>query len=199
MPLRREIETLDRAASRAEALEYFGLDPERPVLLVTGGSLGARRINATVVGSAAALLAAGWSVLHIVGGKAEVSDPSLPHYRMLDYCDRMELALSAADAAVSRAGAATVSELTALGIAAVYVPYPVGNGEQRFNARGVIDAGGGVLVDDAAFQPGWVDSILVPLLADRPRIAAMARAAESIGVLDGADRMTDLAQSARVG
>ncbi|THG33461.1 UDP-N-acetylglucosamine--N-acetylmuramyl-(pentapeptide) pyrophosphoryl-undecaprenol N-acetylglucosamine transferase [Naasia lichenicola] len=199
MPLRREIETLDRAASRAEALEYFGLDPERPVLLVTGGSLGARRINATVVGSAAALLAAGWSVLHIVGGKSEVSDPNLPHYRMLDYCDRMELALSAADAAVSRAGAATVSELTALGIAAVYVPYPVGNGEQRFNARGVIDAGGGVIVDDAAFLPGWVDSTLVPLLADRPRIAAMARAAESVGVLDGADRMTDLAQSARVG
>ena len=197
MPLRREIETLDRAARRTEALEHFGLDPQRPVLLVTGGSLGARRINATVVASAPALLAAGWSVLHIVGGKAEVSDPELPGYRMLDYCDRMELALSAADAAVSRAGAATVSELTALGIAAVYVPYPVGNGEQRFNARGVIEAGGGVLVDDAAFLPSFIDSTVVPMLSDRPRIAAMSAAAASVGVLDGADRMTDLAQSAR--
>jgi UDP-N-acetylglucosamine--N-acetylmuramyl-(pentapeptide) pyrophosphoryl-undecaprenol N-acetylglucosamine transferase len=192
MPLRREIETLDRAAARVEGLDLFGLDPSRPVLLATGGSLGARRINATVLEAAPAVLDAGWSVLHIVGGRAEVSDPGLPHYRMLEYSDRMELALAVADFAVSRAGAATVSELAALGIPAVYVPYPVGNGEQRFNARGVVAAGGGVLVEDASFLPAFVAESVLPLLRDPDRRSAMAGAAASTGVRDGADRMVDL-------
>ena len=134
MPLRREIETLDRAALRDEAARFFGLDPARPVLLATGGSLGARRINRTMVESAGDLTGAGWQVLHFTGAASDVDDPGLPGYRMAEYADRMDLALAVADLAVSRAGAATVSELAALGIPAVYVPYPVGNGEQRFNA-----------------------------------------------------------------
>ncbi|WP_210481668.1 glycosyltransferase [Naasia sp. SYSU D00948] len=197
MPLRREIETLDRQASRPQALELFGLDPDRPVLLVTGGSLGARRINGTVHAAAPAILEAGWSILHIVGGRSEVEDPKLPGYRMLEYCDRMDLALAAADFAVSRAGAATVSELAALGIPAVYVPYPVGNGEQRFNARGLVDAGGGILVDDAEFQPAFVQSTVLPLLRDPERRQAMAAAAARTGVRDGADRMVDLLLATR--
>lgn len=194
MPLRREIAELDRAAHRAEAVAAFGLDADRPTLLVTGGSLGARRINATVVQSAPALLATGFQVLHITGDKAEITDPQLPGYRILSYCDRMDLALSVADAAISRAGAATVSELSALGIPAVYVPYPVGNGEQRFNARGVVDAGGAVLVEDARFLPEWVDSDVVPLLGDGARLTAMGEQAASVGVRDGAGRMVDLIQ-----
>ena len=154
MPLRREIEQLDRAALRDEAARFFGLDPARPVLLATGGSLGARRINRTMVESAAALTDAGWQVLHIAGAASDVDDPGLPDYRMVEYADRMDLALAIADSAVSRAGAATVSELAALGIPAVYVPYPVGNGEQRFNAADVVGAGGGILVDDADFTAG---------------------------------------------
>lgn len=196
MPLRREIETLDRLASRAEALAYFDLADDRPVLLVTGGSLGARRLNSTLLASSEAIIAAGWSILHIVGGRAEVSDPDVAHYRMLEYCDRMELALSAADFAVSRAGAATVSELSALGVPAAYVPYPVGNGEQRFNARGVVEAGGALLVDDARFLPGWIDETLLPLLRNRDATAAMGRAAATNGVLDGADRAADLLEEA---
>ncbi|WP_395243322.1 glycosyltransferase [Agromyces sp. MMS24-K17] len=192
MPLRREIEDLDRAGARAEALAFFGLDADRPVLLATGGSLGARRINRTMVDGADALVGAGWQVLHITGAKSEVSDPGLDGYRMVEYADRMDLALSAADLAVSRAGAATVSELAALGLPAVYVPYPVGNGEQRFNAAGVVAAGGGILVDDADFTPAWVDAELLPLLADRDRIARMAAAAASAGFRDGTDRMVAL-------
>ena len=196
MPLRREIVQLDRPAARAAALEFFGLDPERSTLLVTGGSLGARRINRTVVDSATLLTSSGWQVLHITGNAAEVSDPAVADYHMLPYCDRMDLALSVADAAVSRAGAATVSELSALGIPAVYVPYPVGNGEQRFNAVDVVRAGGGILVDDAAFLPDWVESTLLPVLADPGRIRSMGRAARSVGVLDGTERMIDLIDKA---
>ena len=196
MPLRREIEQLDRTALRDEAADFFGLDASRPVLLATGGSLGARRINRTMVDSADVLTAAGWQVLHITGAKSDVSDPGIADYRMVEYADRMDLALAIADFAVSRAGAATVSELAALGIPAVYVPYPVGNGEQRFNAAGVVDAGGGVLIDDARFLPAWVRDELVPLLADPARVDRMAGAAASAGVLDGTDRMVALVDAA---
>ena len=89
-----------------------------------------------------------------------------------------------------------MSELAALGIPAVYVPYPVGNGEQRFNAADVVAAGGGVLVDDADFVPEWVGRELVPLLRDRVRVAAMAAAAASVGHRDGTDRMIGLIDAA---
>lgn len=192
MPLRPEIENLDRAAQRGDAITLFGLDPSRPVLLVTGGSLGARRINATVHESARSIIDAGWQILHITGNKAEITDPHISHYHLLAYCDRMDLALAAADFVVSRAGAATVSELAALGIPAVYIPYPVGNGEQRFNAAGVIEAGGGLLVDDAEFVPSWVSAELLPLLANHERIAQMGESAASVGVIDGSARMLGL-------
>lgn len=196
MPLRREIEQLDRPAARAEAAALFGLDAGRPVLLVTGGSLGARRINATVSASAEGLLGTGWQVLHLTGARSEVDDPGLAGYRMVEYADRMDLALALADAAVSRAGAGTVSELAALGIPAVYVPYPVGNGEQRFNAAPVVGQGGGILVADQDFTPAWVEGSLVPLLADRPAVDAMARAAAAAGFRDGTDRMVALVERA---
>ena len=199
MPLRREIAGLDRLARRAEAQEALGLDPARPVLLVTGGSLGAERLNRTAVASAAAVLAAGWQVLHLAGERTEVADPRLPGYRLLPYADRMDLVLSAADLAVSRAGASTVSELSALGLPAVYVPYPVGNGEQRFNAAGVVAAGGALLVPDAEFTPETFARVVLPLLADPERLARMAAAAGGNGVRDGAERMARLARSVLAG
>lgn len=196
MPLRPEVEELDRAAARPAALAEFGLANDRPTLLVTGGSLGARRINQTIAERAGELVAAGWQVLHIQGGRGELTDPGLQHYRLLDYCDRMDLAFALTDFAVARAGAATVCEFAALGIPAVYVPFPIGNGEQRFNAAGVVEAGGGILIDDADFVPGWVDASLLPLLADRDRVTGMSTRAASAGVRDGADRMVSLIRSA---
>lgn len=137
-------------------------------------------------------------MLHIAGEKSDITDPRLPGYLLLKYCDRMELAIALADLAVARAGSATVSEFTALGVAAVYVPYPVGNGEQRFNARDAVAAGGAVIVRDADFTPAWVAGELVPLLRNRALVAEMAACASSVGVLDGSDRMVDLVMTARV-
>ncbi|MFE4470660.1 glycosyltransferase [Leifsonia sp. NPDC056824] len=199
MPLRREIEELDRQAARPAALAEFGLSADRPTLLVTGGSLGARRLNGTIADRAVQLTAAGWQVLHIQGGRGELTDPGVEHYRLLDYCDRMDLAFALTDFAVARAGAATVCEFAALGVPAVYVPFPIGNGEQRFNAAGVVEAGGGILVDDADFLPGWVDGHLLPLLADRAAVVEMARKAAVTGVRDGSDRMVALIRSALTG
>ena len=197
MPLRREIENLDRSSGRAEALEYFELDATKPTLLVTGGSLGARKINATISESVALILGAGWQVLHIAGNKSEIEDPHLAGYTVMPYCDRMDLAIAVADIAVARSGAATVSELSAVGVPAVYVPYPVGNGEQRFNAKDAVDAGGAILIDDAAFTPEWVSTSLIPLLRSQTAIAEMAAASVRVGTRDGADRMVDLISAAR--
>lgn len=197
MPLRREIEGIDRHVARPEGMREFGLDPQRPTLLVTGGSTGARRLNDTISEAIALIIGAGWQVLHIAGEKSEIVDPKLAGYRLLTYCDRMDLALAVSYFAVSRAGSATVSELTALGIPAAYVPYPVGNGEQRFNARDAVNAGGAILVRDADFVPEWVARELVPLLRNRARIADMAARSSAIGVIDGADRMVDLIMAAR--
>jgi UDP-N-acetylglucosamine--N-acetylmuramyl-(pentapeptide) pyrophosphoryl-undecaprenol N-acetylglucosamine transferase len=192
MPLRREIESLDRRASRAEGLAEFGLDPARPVLLVTGGSSGARSINRTVNRSAATIVGAGWQVLHVVGGKSDIGPSDLDGYHVLPYCDRMDLAYAASDFVVSRAGAGMVCELTAVGLPSVLVPYPVGNGEQRHNTKDVVDAGGAVLVADAEFDEDWVTFQLLNTLQDRARIADMTVRAGSVGHRDGADRMTDL-------
>ncbi|MEL0626993.1 UDP-N-acetylglucosamine--N-acetylmuramyl-(pentapeptide) pyrophosphoryl-undecaprenol N-acetylglucosamine transferase [Salinibacterium amurskyense] len=193
MPLRAEIETLDRFAARTEADPFFGLDPQKPTLLVTGGSSGAKRINDTIAASITRILGAGWQVLHITGEYRDaVEDPQLPGYVVVKYCDRMELALAAADLAIARAGTSTVAELTGLGIPAIYVPYPVGNGEQKYNARTAVDAGAAILVADSQFVPQWVSSELVPMLRKRALIADMAARASTVGSLDGTDRMLEL-------
>jgi UDP-N-acetylglucosamine--N-acetylmuramyl-(pentapeptide) pyrophosphoryl-undecaprenol N-acetylglucosamine transferase len=114
----------------------------------------------------------------------------------LDYIDRMDLAYAAADLAVSRAGAMTCAELAAVGLPAVYVPLPVGNGEQALNATPVVSAGGGLLVDDAAFTPEVVEGTVLALLTDADRLAAMGRAATTYGIRDGSERLAQLVQEA---
>lgn len=198
MPLRPEIERLDRFTARAEGQRVLGLDPQRATLLVTGGSSGARRINETISASASLILGTGWQIVHVTGElREEVSDRGLAGYHVLKYADRMDLVLAVADLAVSRAGTSTVAELTALGIPAVFVPYASGNGEQRLNAREAVAAGGAILVPDADFTPEWVDRALIPLLTSRARIADMAARMSTVGALDGTDRMVALIDEAR--
>lgn len=209
LPLRTPIAELvaarrsDPVGSRAAAAAALGLDADRPTLVVTGGSLGALSLNRAVAGAAADLLAAGAQVLHLTGrGKAEpvlsatagLADAG--RYHVLEYLAEMERALAVADLVLCRAGAGTVSELAALGVPAVYVPLPVGNGEQRLNAAPVVAAGGGLLVEDARLDPGLVRSTVATLLADPARLAAMSAAAAGAGVVDGAARVADLVVAA---
>jgi UDP-N-acetylglucosamine--N-acetylmuramyl-(pentapeptide) pyrophosphoryl-undecaprenol N-acetylglucosamine transferase len=196
MPLRRTIATLDRAALRDEARDHFGLDRDRPTLLVFGGSQGARRLNDAVVAAAAALTAQGIQVLHAAG---ERNDDQRPRgalgpapYVTLPYVDRMDLAYAAADVALCRAGAMTCAELAAVGLPAVYVPLPIGNGEQRLNALPVVAAGGGLLVDDAALDAERVLAVVAPLLLDLDQRRAMDTAAASHGQRDADERLRAL-------
>jgi UDP-N-acetylglucosamine--N-acetylmuramyl-(pentapeptide) pyrophosphoryl-undecaprenol N-acetylglucosamine transferase len=199
MPLRPEIIELDRGARRAEAASHFGLDPDRRTLLAFGGSLGALRINEAVAGSWRDVLDAGWQLLHITGERSDLADPGVPGYAMRRYVDRMDLAFALADLIVSRSGASTVSEIAALGIPAVYVPYAVGNGEQSRNASASVAAGAAILIDDAAFTADRVRSEILPLLRDEQRLAAMAAAAETAGTRHGTENVIALIDRALTG
>lgn len=192
MPLRHEVVSLDRAGTRAEAAEYFGLDAERPVLLVFGGSLGAQRLNEALADSWNDVLATGWQLLHVTGERSEQTDPNATGYAFRRYVDRMDLAFALADVVLCRSGAATVSEVSALGIPALYVPYSVGNGEQRLNAASAVEHGAAELLDDASFNADAVRRAVVPLLEDPERISRMAAAAEAVGTRTGTENLIAL-------
>lgn len=192
MPLRREIVDLDRAALRVEAAAEFGLDADQPVLLVFGGSLGAMRLNQAFADSWQDVRDADWQLLHVTGERSELVDPQTPGYTMRRYVDRMDLAFALADLIVSRSGSATVSEISALGMPALYVPYSVGNGEQRLNAASAVAAGAAALLDDETFSGDVVRAQVIPLLHDRARIARMADAATRVGTRTGTENVVAL-------
>ncbi|MBT0995834.1 UDP-N-acetylmuramate--L-alanine ligase [Cellulomonas sp. DKR-3] len=217
LPLRRPVADLvaaravDAAAARRAAAAELGLDPDLPTLVVTGGSLGAASVNAAVAGAAGELLGAGVQVLHLTGrdksapvhavlGELGLPEQVIERYHVREYLDDMHLALACADLVVGRAGAGTVCEVAALGLPAVYVPLPVGNGEQRRNAAGVVAAGGALLVDDAALDPAWVVRHVVPLLVGSRAAderARMGAAAAGAGFPDASGRVADLVDALR--
>jgi UDP-N-acetylglucosamine--N-acetylmuramyl-(pentapeptide) pyrophosphoryl-undecaprenol N-acetylglucosamine transferase len=185
IPLRPEISSLDRSAMRPRARSAFGLLPDAPTLLVTGGSQGAQSLNRACAGAADDLRRAGVQVLHIVGGKNTVAvPPGQPPYAVVPFVEQMHLAYAAADFVLCRCGAMTCAEVSAVGLPAAYVPYPHGNGEQRFNARPIVLAGGGLLVEDATLRPSWIVEHLIPIMTDPCRLATMSRSAASAGSRD---------------
>ncbi len=201
MPLRPEIAELDRPSQRRQGRAHFGLDPDLPTLLVFGGSQGARRLNTAVAGALDSLLARGIQILHAVGPK---NDPG-PHpgagdhptpYVALPYIERMDLAYAAADLALSRAGAVTCAELSAVGLPAVFVPLPIGNGEQRQNAAPVVAAGGGLLVDDGDLTADYLRDTVASLVLDTSRLTSMGAAAAGLGRRDAAAKMAELVLAA---
>ncbi len=188
VPLRTSITSLDRAGAQRDARIKLGLHPDLPTLFVFGASQGARSINLAMAGAAKALTASGIQVLHIMGARNEPVEipPDLPApYVTLKFLEAMELGYAAGDLALCRGGAMTCAETAAVGMPAIYVPLPYGNGEQRRNALPVVEAGGGILVDDSELSPDWIERTIIPLAHDRPRLAGMSAAAASYGRRDG--------------
>jgi UDP-N-acetylglucosamine--N-acetylmuramyl-(pentapeptide) pyrophosphoryl-undecaprenol N-acetylglucosamine transferase len=190
IPIRREIADLDRLALGDKARAHFGLRSDLPVLLVTGGSQGARSLNTAVFRAAGWLRDARIQVLHIIGPRNGADAPTtaagIP-YVATTYIDRMDLAYAAADFVLCRAGAMTCAELTAVGLPAAYVPLPIGNGEQRLNALPIVQRGGGMLVLDEELTAEWIRDKLLPVLVNIDQVAGMSAAAASLGRGD-ADR-----------
>jgi UDP-N-acetylglucosamine--N-acetylmuramyl-(pentapeptide) pyrophosphoryl-undecaprenol N-acetylglucosamine transferase len=195
IPLRPALLDLDRASLRPAARAAFGLEPDRPTLLVFGGSQGARRINEAVAGAAQVLVDAGIQVLHAAGaaGVALVRaalpaglDGFAGPYIVVPYLDDMPSAYAAADLALCRSGALSCAELAAVGLPAIYVPLPIGNGEQRLNAEPVVAAGGALLIADDELDAGVVGQQVTRLLTDKSLLARMTAAAAGGGHRDAA-------------
>ncbi|MBU0617866.1 MAG: UDP-N-acetylglucosamine--N-acetylmuramyl-(pentapeptide) pyrophosphoryl-undecaprenol N-acetylglucosamine transferase [Planctomycetes bacterium] len=173
-PIRQEFASVSREEGRAR----FGLDPERPVLLVTGASQGARTVNRVMqrVWPEFVTRHPEWQILHLSGPldeeetRAAYADAGV-EANVLAFTHEMWLALAAADAVVSRAGASTLAELTTLGLPAVLLPYPYHRDRhQHANARVLVDAGAAVLVEDR----------LEPELNHRPVLEALKRLADPV-------------------
>jgi UDP-N-acetylglucosamine--N-acetylmuramyl-(pentapeptide) pyrophosphoryl-undecaprenol N-acetylglucosamine transferase len=200
LPLRRGITELDRISARDGARTHFGLREDLPVLLVSGGSQGAQSINAAVLGAREALVAAGIQVLHVLGPKnitsataALTDDATGAGYHPVAFVEHMELAYAAADLMLGRCGASTVLETAAVGLPAVFVPYPHGNGEQARNAAAVVEAGGGILLADADCTAGWVAREVPALIADRARLDGMSAALRGVAKIDAASVLAEQA------
>jgi undecaprenyldiphospho-muramoylpentapeptide beta-N-acetylglucosaminyltransferase len=203
-PVRPEVLAVDRATDRASARAALGVDDDRRLVLVFGGSLGALRIN-----EATAELARQWAgradvAIHHVVGRRDWDEPSAVgpapapgglHYQAVEYEDRMPSALAAADVAVTRAGASTCAELAVVGLPAVLVPSPhVTADHQTANAAHLVDAGAAVLIPDAELDTGRLAAELDALLGDDARRAAMTTALRSLARPDAADAVADLAE-----
>ena len=196
MPMPRAITHPRSTPTLSVARKHFGLSPRKKTLLVTGGSQGSVSVNSTVQAVVGDILAAGWQVLHIVGNRNPLPAVETPGYVAVKYCDRMDLAFAAATAVISRAGAATVSEIQLLGLPAVFVPYPVGNGEQEKNAWDSLQAGSAVLVSDSDFTPDYVRATVLPLLGDDAALDRMRQRAKGLGRADAAEAFVHVMQRA---
>jgi UDP-N-acetylglucosamine--N-acetylmuramyl-(pentapeptide) pyrophosphoryl-undecaprenol N-acetylglucosamine transferase len=198
IPLRPALLDLDRPALRPAARRAFSLQPDLPTLLVFGGSQGARRINDAAVGAAQALIDAGIQVLHAAGASGvDAVRAALPpglggSYVVVPYIDDMPAAYAAADLALCRSGALSCAELAAVGLPAIYVPLPIGNGEQRLNAEPAVAAGGALLVADEALDSPLVSREVSGVLCDPSRLATMTAAAAGTGHRDAAAALLTL-------
>ncbi|TLP98357.1 UDP-N-acetylglucosamine--N-acetylmuramyl-(pentapeptide) pyrophosphoryl-undecaprenol N-acetylglucosamine transferase [Nesterenkonia salmonea] len=201
MPMPRQVSQLDREHMRVQARQELGLQTDRTTLVVTGGSSGAQNLNAAVASALEDLLSTGAQVLHLTGQDKEVRDDTgalleADGYHQREYLDGMHLAYAAADLIVARAGAATVCEVAAVGLPAAFVPLPIGNGEQELNARGLVDAGGALLVKDEHFTRSWIGRNLLPLLEDPRLLGTMQKQSAARGITDADERMARAALEA---
>ncbi len=201
MPLRREVVDLDREALRDAALREFGLEAGFPTVLVTGGSLGAQHLNDVMRACIDDFRTAGIQVLHVTGHDKEFDPGEAPEggpaYVVRPYAEQMQRCYAVADLVVTRSGAGMVCETSTLGLPAVFVPLPIGNGEQRRNAADVVRAGGALLVEDDDFDASWVRGTVIPLAGDAERLRAMASAAAGAGHRDADERLVDMIHRAR--
>lgn len=200
---------------RDDGRGMLGLRPDARVLLVFGGSRGARHLNEATVSLYQRLRDVGnVQVVHVTGANEVASvraaladiahefgeDPATLDYRVYDYIHEMGQALAAADLIVARAGATSLAEITALGKPSVLVPYPYATDDhQTGNARSVVEAGAGVLVPDAELDSPRFGDEVVRLLSDEATRAKMSQAAARLGRPDAAATVASLARDAARG
>lgn len=181
-PVRRAL----GGVTRSEAAARLGFRPDRPTLLVFGGSLGARSINDAVLRTLPELgmpeLQVLWQTGEADAGRMQAAAPGLPGtIRVEPFIDGMEYAYGCCDLALCRAGATTLAELTCTGTPSVLVPYPFAAADhQTANAQTLAAAGAAELLRDAD-TGARLGEVLRRLLGDRDRLRTMGAAARSLG------------------
>jgi undecaprenyldiphospho-muramoylpentapeptide beta-N-acetylglucosaminyltransferase len=183
-----------------EARSYFALEEELPVLLVFGGSKGARSINQALVGSLAQLLDQ-MQIIHITGrldwqmmenARSELNTQQLNRYRPYPYLyDEIGAAMQLADLALSRAGASTLGEFPLFGLPAILVPYPYAWRYQRVNASYLVKRGAAEVIEDSELAEQIVDKVR-GLIADPEKREKMSLAMRSLAQPQAASRIAGL-------
>ena len=208
-PIRPEI----MSAQREESAASFGLDPRRPIVLAFGGSQGARRVNTAFIRALPSLsgkhdaqfiLATGsdkfeesMALAAESGIRASISSDGIGRSDrgdiiIMPYIYNMPQALACADLAICRAGAITLAELAARGVAAVLVPHPhVPDNVQEKNARAMEARGAARVILDSELEPEVLGREIDSLLSSRPVLASMSRASRNLGRPDAAARVAD--------
>jgi len=186
-PVRSAVIEADRDAGR----RALGLSEDDLVLLVFGGSRGARHINDTMVTLWPDLSAIdGLQVVHVAGRieaasvreRVEAAGNAEGRYRVFDYIDGMGDAIAACDAIVARAGATSIAEITAIGRPAILVPYPYATDDhQTLNARAVAEGGGAFVVADSELDTSVFEDAVHRLLTDAALRERMAASAKELG------------------
>lgn len=189
-PVRLELRKLP---DRATAAARLGLDAARPVWLVMGGSQGARRLN-ELAPEAARRLPPEWQVLHIAGGideaRVRAAATGREGYRVLGFCDRMADAYAAADLALSRAGASSLTELAHAALPSLLVPYPyAADDHQTRNAEVFARAGAAKLLQERDLDAGKLAAMAISVLGDLQTRTGMAQAARDLALPDAAARI----------
>jgi UDP-N-acetylglucosamine--N-acetylmuramyl-(pentapeptide) pyrophosphoryl-undecaprenol N-acetylglucosamine transferase len=177
-----------RESAKRDIADHYGVDSKDPLIFIFGGSQGSQAINSVIEAARATLERDGYAVIHGVG-KNNLLPESTPHYRALSYIDEMAKLYLAADLIISRSGAVTCAEIAALGKYALFIPLPVGNGEQAHNAAPLVDAGRAKIVDQSIFTSEWLIAHVAELIAaSRDRDLA-----GSLDSIDAADKIAEMA------
>jgi UDP-N-acetylglucosamine--N-acetylmuramyl-(pentapeptide) pyrophosphoryl-undecaprenol N-acetylglucosamine transferase len=184
-PVRTEILGADPESARA----YFQFDAERPLVVVIGGSLGARALNHLIIKALPELLKGGVQVLHVVGeahleevmklAAANGITQDTTEYRAVAFLNAEDMgkAYAAADVVISRAGAGSITELAACKKASILVPLPTAaNDEQRLNAYEVSKNGGAIVLEEANLSENLLMKVLTDLLGSAERREKMGQA-----------------------
>ena len=194
------------AATRAEGRAAFGVPEDARMLLVTGGSLGARHLNAAIVQRKDMLL--GYPDLHIVHvtGPKELdsvteqlalTDEQAKRWRLMGYTDQMGLAMAAADAIVSRAGATSLAEISARHIPALLVPFPYATADhQTTNAKAYVERGAALMIADADVESDEFATLVFDLVSSETLRDSMRKAAATFETQDAAAKLADVVLAA---
>jgi UDP-N-acetylglucosamine--N-acetylmuramyl-(pentapeptide) pyrophosphoryl-undecaprenol N-acetylglucosamine transferase len=200
LPLRPDVENAFHAAesnwaqARKDAKVRSGFSADKPLLFIFGGSQGSVAINSVIEGARSELEAQGLQMLHSVGGSNSVPESDL-NYKALSYITDMSSAYLAADLIISRSGAVSCAEINTLGRYALFIPLPVGNGEQELNALTLVSESRAELISQSSFSADWLKANISRLL----KASAQAANEGSRKDIDASSKMVSLMEFAIAG